>query len=71
MLNLVFGAIPSRAVPPVTSLCIELRASRQLIKNLCLIFSSIGALEMGILEKSSLGYFWQHITHVVALYSLV
>ena len=36
MLNLVFGSIPShpvpcRAVPPVTNLHIELRASRQLI----------------------------------------
>ena len=30
MLNLVFGAVPFRALPHVTNLHIELRASRQL-----------------------------------------
>ena len=33
MLNLVFGAIPSRPIPPVLNLGIELRVSRQLKKH--------------------------------------
>ena len=47
MRNLVFGAIPCRAVPPVTNLHIELRASRQLI-----IQSMLTSLQVQSLDKS-------------------